>query len=53
MDEFVFYLDDIKAKAVILPPGAHPARDAATKLNIPIWEIKPSEDVKVSFSQNF
>jgi len=46
LDEFVFYLDDIKAKAVIVAPGEHPAKEAAKKLNIAIWEIKPSEDPK-------
>eukprot|EP00026_Physarum_polycephalum_P001975 Phypoly_transcript_01979.p1 GENE.Phypoly_transcript_01979~~Phypoly_transcript_01979.p1 ORF type:complete len:467 (+),score=109.53 Phypoly_transcript_01979:1527-2927(+) len=46
-DEFVFYLDDIKAKVVILAPGPHAGRDAAEKLKIPIWELhQDSKDKK-------
>ncbi len=40
-DEFKFYLEDIKAKVVLVPSNneAQPAREAAKELNIPIWEI--------------
>ena len=49
LDEFVFYLDDIKAKVVVLAPGPHAGRDAAQKLKIPIWEMnQDSKDKKVS-----
>ncbi|MBI2807557.1 MAG: AMP-binding protein [Planctomycetes bacterium] len=37
-EEFRFYLEDAGAKAVIVPPGDHPAREAARQLQIPIWE---------------
>jgi acyl-CoA synthetase (AMP-forming)/AMP-acid ligase II len=40
-DEFKFYLEDIKAKIVLVPSNneAQPAREAAKELNIPLWEI--------------
>ena len=38
VEEFRFYLEDAGAKAVIVPPGDHPAREAARQLQIPIWE---------------
>ncbi len=48
-DEFKFYMEDAEARAVILPPGPHPARDAATELNLPIWEasLDPSGSVRL------
>lgn len=39
-DEFTFYLQDLEAKFVILPPGPHAAREAATQLKIPILEVQ-------------
>ncbi|MBI3862709.1 MAG: AMP-binding protein [Planctomycetia bacterium] len=39
-DEFKFYMEDAESRAVIVPPGAHPARDAATQLNLPVWESR-------------
>src|SRR5207237_6265159 len=36
--EFRFYLEDAGAKAVIVSPGDHPAREAARQLQIPVWE---------------
>src|SRR5437016_1825291 len=38
VEEFRFYLEDAGAKAVIVGPGEHPAREAAKQLQIPIWE---------------
>src|SRR5262249_49393085 len=39
VEEFRFYMEDAGAKAVILAPGDHPAREAARQLQIPIWEF--------------
>src|SRR5439155_2374508 len=39
-DEFKFYMEDAEARAVIVPPGAHPAREAAAQLNLPVWEAR-------------
>jgi acyl-CoA synthetase (AMP-forming)/AMP-acid ligase II len=38
-EEFRFYLEDAGAKAVIVPPGDHPARQAAAQLDLPLWEV--------------
>src|ERR671929_1944422 len=38
VEEFRFYLEDAGAKAVVVAPGDHPAREAARQLQIPIWE---------------
>src|SRR5204862_8352441 len=38
VEEFRFYLEDAGAKAIIVGPGDHPAREAARQLQIPIWE---------------
>jgi oxalate---CoA ligase len=41
-EEFEFYLQDLKAKALVLEIGSEsPARGAALKLAIPIVELKP------------
>src|SRR5262245_34612409 len=40
VDEFKFYMDDAQSRAVIVPPGAHPAREAAAQLNLPVWESR-------------
>jgi oxalate---CoA ligase len=37
VEEFRFYLEDAGAKAVIVPPGEHPAREAAAQLGLPAW----------------
>jgi acyl-CoA synthetase (AMP-forming)/AMP-acid ligase II len=37
-EEFRFYLEDAGARAIIVAPGDHPAREAARQLQIPIWE---------------
>lgn len=39
VEEFRFFVEDTQARAVIVPPGQHAARDAATRLNLPIWEV--------------
>lgn len=38
VEEFRFYMEDAGAKAVIVAPGDHPAREAAAQLQIPVWE---------------
>src|SRR4249920_2164664 len=38
VEEFRFYMEDAGVKAVIVSPGDHPAREAASQLQIPIWE---------------
>jgi acyl-CoA synthetase (AMP-forming)/AMP-acid ligase II len=38
VEEFRFYLEDAGARAVIVAPGEHAARDTARGLQIPIWE---------------
>src|SRR5882672_5197394 len=38
VEEFRFYLEDAGARAVLVAPGDHPAREAARQLQIPIWE---------------
>jgi acyl-CoA synthetase (AMP-forming)/AMP-acid ligase II len=43
-DEFSFYIDDLKAKALVVMRGAEtPARAAAQKLGVPILELVPGE----------
>jgi acyl-CoA synthetase (AMP-forming)/AMP-acid ligase II len=37
VEEFRFYLEDIGARAIIVPPGPHPVREAAAQLGIPLW----------------
>lgn len=39
-DEFKFYMEDAESRSVIVPPGAHPAREAAAQLNLPVWESR-------------
>jgi acyl-CoA synthetase (AMP-forming)/AMP-acid ligase II len=38
VEEFKFYMEDAGSQAVIVPPGAHPAREAAAQLKLPVWE---------------
>ena len=41
-DEFAFYIDDLKAKALIVAKGVEtPARAAAARLGVPILEVVP------------
>jgi acyl-CoA synthetase (AMP-forming)/AMP-acid ligase II len=41
VEEFKFYMEDAGAKAVIVAPGAHPAREAAAQLGLLVWEARP------------
>lgn len=55
VEEFRFYLEDARAKAIILPPGDHPAREAARQLQIPTWEVQlrgASCDLRVDLSSS-
>src|SRR4051794_6111665 len=38
VEEFRFYLEDAGAKAIIVGPGDHPAREAARQLQLAVWE---------------
>jgi acyl-CoA synthetase (AMP-forming)/AMP-acid ligase II len=41
-DEFAFYIDDLKAKALMVAKGVEtPARAAAAKLGVPVIEVVP------------
>lgn len=40
VDEFKFYMEDAESRAVIVPPGAHPAREAAEQLKLAVWECR-------------
>jgi oxalate---CoA ligase len=40
VDEFRFYMEDAGVRAVIVPPGDHPARTAAADLSLPCWEAR-------------
>ncbi|HEV3122150.1 MAG TPA: AMP-binding protein, partial [Isosphaeraceae bacterium] len=40
VEEFRFYMEDAGAKVVVVPPGNHPAREAAAQLNLPVWEAR-------------
>jgi len=43
-EEFQFYLDDLKAKALVIQKGmASGSRDVAAKLGVPILELVPGE----------
>src|SRR5438309_4386910 len=48
VEEFRFYLEDAGAKAVIVAPGDHPAREAARQLQIPVWECFVSGEGRVA-----
>src|SRR5262245_28237355 len=39
-EEFKFYMEDAQSRAVIVPPGPHPAREAAAELKLPVWEAR-------------
>ena len=49
-EEFRFYLEDAGTKAVIVPPGDHPAREAASQLKLRIWECGLDPKGQVTFS---
>ena len=43
-DEFLFYLNDLHAKALVLPAGAEtPAREAAAAAGVPVLALLPGE----------
>ena len=45
VDEFAFYLDDLRAKALILEAGAEsPAIEAAERVGVPIIGLEPEPD---------
>jgi acyl-CoA synthetase (AMP-forming)/AMP-acid ligase II len=48
VEEFRFYLEDAAARALIVSPGDHPAREAARQLQIPIWECGLDAQGRVS-----
>src|SRR5262249_3200733 len=41
-EEFRFYLEDAGARVVIAPPGAHPVREVAGQLGLPVWSTARS-----------
>jgi acyl-CoA synthetase (AMP-forming)/AMP-acid ligase II len=44
-DEFEFYIDDLKAKALLVAKGVEtPARAAAAKLGVPVIEVVPGTE---------
>jgi acyl-CoA synthetase (AMP-forming)/AMP-acid ligase II len=52
-EEFQFYMEDTETKAVIVPPGDHPAREVAAALNVPIWQVSLDANGKVQLEQPF
>jgi acyl-CoA synthetase (AMP-forming)/AMP-acid ligase II len=36
-EELRFYLEDAGARALVAPPGPHPAREVARELGLPVW----------------
>jgi acyl-CoA synthetase (AMP-forming)/AMP-acid ligase II len=51
VEEFKFYMQDAEARAVIVPPGEHPAREAAAQLNLPVWEARLDASGNVQLEQ--
>ncbi|HEY6930342.1 MAG TPA: AMP-binding protein [Thermoanaerobaculia bacterium] len=50
LEEFAFYLSDLKPRALLLPAGSDsPARQAAEQLGISVLELAPSPDVAGRF----
>jgi acyl-CoA synthetase (AMP-forming)/AMP-acid ligase II len=47
-EEFKFYMDDAGVRAVIVPPGPHPAREAAAELNVPAWTVSRDAEGRLS-----
>ena len=52
-EEFRFYLEDSGAKAVILGPGDHPAREAARQLKIAVWEVSGESEITIHRTDGF
>jgi acyl-CoA synthetase (AMP-forming)/AMP-acid ligase II len=40
VEEFKFFMEDAGARAAIVPPGEHPAREAASQLQVPVWQAR-------------
>src|SRR5204862_234053 len=47
-EEFRFYMEDAGVRAVIVPSGEHPARQAAAELKLPAWEASLDSSGEVS-----
>jgi acyl-CoA synthetase (AMP-forming)/AMP-acid ligase II len=43
-EEYRFYLRDAGSCVVVVPPGRHPAREAAEELQIPVWDCRLGPD---------
>ncbi len=41
-DEFAYYLEDAASQMAVVPPGSHPAREAADSLAVPTLEVSLS-----------
>ena len=52
VDEHRFYMEDSRANVVILTPGQHPARDAASALELPCLETVQGPDGGVALSRD-
>jgi acyl-CoA synthetase (AMP-forming)/AMP-acid ligase II len=50
-EELRFFMENCGARAVIVPPGKHPARDAAVKLNLPAWEARLDAQGRIQLAQ--
>jgi acyl-CoA synthetase (AMP-forming)/AMP-acid ligase II len=46
-EEFRFYLEDAGVRAVIAPTGAHPVRDVARDLGLPVWTASRDQQGRV------
>ncbi|MBN4074237.1 AMP-binding protein [bacterium AH-315-D21] len=44
VDEFKFFMEDADSQLAVLPPGAHPGREAAEQLGIPVLEASLDGD---------
>ena len=51
VEEFRFYMEDAGAKAVIVAPGDHPAREAARQLGIAVWHCALGAEGRVFVRQ--
>ena len=52
VDELHFFMEDAGANAVIVAPGAHPAREAAASLGLPCLEATQEPDSRVGLSRH-
>jgi acyl-CoA synthetase (AMP-forming)/AMP-acid ligase II len=51
-DEYRFYMEDASAVMAILPPGEHPAREAAQNLGLPQVEASATNEGKVELRRD-